>query len=303
VILDRADREGLAALEAAVRAGEPVLLRSGEHAALPADEVVPFCHDVGDPALRTWLPPAARPRPDLRVSVVIPCNRGPAIGTACLEAQDVEVELLVLANGSYTDGVRVPWEGHGRTRMRGVQMATAPWVLCTVDDALPLGAGMVRTLVEALEEGRYEAVYARQLAWPTTDAVTRARLRAWTPPGHGHAPADRLDNVCALYRREALLADPFDDVPIAEDWLWGRRHRVGYVPEAMVAHAHPRRLRSSYARTRDIHRQRILAGEPPCVPDLASLARGLPSTLGADIRGALGELLGQYAAARLVTRR
>ena len=105
-----------------------------------------------------------------------------------------------------------------------------------------------------------------------------------------------LDNVCALYRKSALLADPFDAVPIAEDWHWGRRHRVGYVPAAPVLHSHPRRFRAAFFRTRDEHRERLRAGEPATVHDALSLARALPSALGADARGALGELLGQYAA-------
>ena len=73
-----------------------------------------------------------------------------------------------------------------------------------------LGAGMVRTMVEALEVGGFDAVVARQVPWPTASAVTRARLRAWTPPGREVVASAMLDNVCALYRREALLADPFD---------------------------------------------------------------------------------------------
>lgn len=262
----------------------------------PLDEIVPFCHSVEDPTLEGLLPPGARGASGLAVSVVIPTHRQRPIGLEVLEAQDVDVELLVLANGAYSDGIRVPWEGHGRTRQRGVMLARHPYVLFTVDDALPLGAGFLRTLVEGLEAGGHDAVFARQVPWPTTDAVTRGRLRAWTPPV-GDAGGS-LDNVAALYRTAALREDPFDPVPIAEDWHWGRRHRVGYVPRAMVAHAHPRRLRELYARTRDLHAQFYAAGEPPTVPTLTDLARALPSVIGPDARGALGELIGQYVGGR-----
>jgi hypothetical protein len=298
VRLDRLDAQGLRALEAAVRAGEPVVLGSGARCAHPLDEIVPFCHAVEDPTLAGLLPPAARGGAPIAVSVVIPTHRQRPIGLAALEAQDVDVELLVLANGDYTDGVRVPWEGHGRTRQRGVELARAPYLCFTVDDALPLGAGFLRTMVEALEAGGYDAVYARQLPWPGSDAVTRGRLRAWTPPGVAHGPGAHLDHVAALYRTEDLRADPLDPVPIAEDWHWGRRHRVGYVPRAMVAHAHPRRLRALYARTRDLHAELRAAGEQPTVPTLVDLARALPSVVGRDARGALGELLGQYVGGR-----
>jgi hypothetical protein len=292
------DAVGLRALEAALRAEEPVQYTGGPDGAAPLDELVPLCHGVDDPRLARWLPPAARGGTGLAVSAVIPTHRQRPIGLAALAGQDVDVEVIVLANGGWTEGVPVPWEGHGATRQRGVALARHPWVLFTVDDARVLGAGMVRTMVEALEEGGYDAVVARQLPWPTASAATRARLRAWTPPGDAPVDSPILDNVCALYRRQALLDDPFDPVPIAEDWLWGRRHRIGYVPTAPVLHSHPRRLRASYARTRDEHAVRIGAGEAPAVPDTAALLRGLPSVVGRDLRGALGELLGQYAASR-----
>ncbi|MFZ5479724.1 MAG: glycosyltransferase [Myxococcota bacterium] len=282
MVLSRPDP---AALEAAVRAGEPVHLRYRPDV---PDEVVPLCH-ASDFAPE-WLPPPACPS-DLKVTAVIPASRHRPIGLAALEAQDCEVEVLVLANGAYGEGVRVPWRGHGRTRQVGVELAEHPYVLFTVDDAIPLGAGFVRTLVEALEEGGHDAVFARQVPWPTSDPVTRARLRRWTPPdGPGEAT---LDNVAALYRKQALLDDPFDAVDIAEDWAWGRRHRVGYVPRATVVHAHARRFLSAYRRTRDLHR----VIDAPKV-DAATMVRALPSTVGRDFPGAVGELLGQYVGGR-----
>lgn len=296
--LDRADAAGRRRMERAVRSGEPVeyAVPAGDGRGPPPDELVPLCHAVSDPALERWLPPAALPGGGARVSVVIPASRGRPIGLGALGAQDVETELIVLANGGWTEGIVVPWEGHGPTRNRGLALATHPYVLFTVDDALPLGAGFLRTLVEALEAGGYDAVTARQIPWPTSDPVTRARLRRWTPPaGEGEVT---LDNVAALYRRSALVADPFDAVPIGEDWHWGRRHRVGFVPGAAVVHAHPRRFRALYARTRDLHRELIAGGEPARVPDVATLVRALPSVVGPDLRGAAGELFGQWAAGR-----
>jgi hypothetical protein len=291
--LEAVDRASLRAMETALRVGDPVVYAVPDGAR--ADDLVPLCHAVEDPRFARWLPPPARPGSGLAVSIVIPATREP-VGLAALAAQDVETELLVLANGGYTGGFVVPWEGHGATRNRGVRLARHPYVLLTVDDAVPLGAGFVRTLVEALQAGGHDAVFARQVPWPTADPVTRCRLRRWTPAdGRGEGT---LDDVCALYRRQALLDDPFDDTPIAEDWLWGRRHDVGYVATAPVLHSHPRTFRALYRRTRDLHRVRIGAGETPSVPDTAGMLRALPSVVGHDVRGALGELLGQWVAAR-----
>lgn len=296
--IPRLERRGLAAFERAVRAGEPVFV-GALGPGLVADELVPLCHAVGDAGLERWLPPPARPRPDIAVSVVIPTHRARPIGQETLEAQDVHTEVLVLANGAWNEGIRVPWTGHGSTRNVGVALARHPYVLLTVDDALPLGAGFVRTLVEALEAGGYDAVTARQVPWPTSDPVTRARLRVWTPPGPRAEPI--LDNVAALYRRDVLLADPFDATDIAEDWLWGRRHRVGYVPEATVVHAHPRNFRPLLERTRAIHRVRAAAGEPTNV-DTLTMLRAVPSVIGRDAPGALGELVGQWLGGRAARR-
>lgn len=302
MILDRLDRRGLRALEAAVRGGDPVRLARGVGSAVPLDEIVPLCHDVEDDALRRWLPPPALPGSGIAVTALIPASRGVPLGLRALAGQDVEVDVVVLANGDYSGGTagvetrRVTWEGHGRTRQAGLRWARHPYVLYTVDDAIPLGAGFVRTLVEALEAGGFDAVYARQVPWPTADRVTRERLRAWTPPEG--AGAGQLDHVCALHRRELLERDPLPDVPIAEDHVWGRRHRIGYVAAAPVLHSHPRTLRALYRRTRDLHEVLTRDGAEPGIPDLATLARVLPGTVGRDVRGALGEALGQYVGAR-----
>jgi hypothetical protein len=73
---------------------------------------------------------------------------------------------------------------------------------------------------------------------------------------------------------------------------------VACVPTAPVAHSHARRFRALLGRTRALHRVFIEAGEAPAVPDVATLVRALPGVVGRDLRGASGELLGQYLAAR-----
>ncbi|MFM8358546.1 MAG: hypothetical protein ACKOET_08300, partial [Verrucomicrobiota bacterium] len=60
-------------------------------------------------------------------------------------------------------------------------LARHPYVLLTVDDAMPLGAGFVRTLVEVLERGGYDAVTARQVPWPGSDAIPPAS-NPWSAP-------------------------------------------------------------------------------------------------------------------------
>ena len=311
----------LARLEEAVRAGDPVTLslKKSLPRGLRADDVMPLFDAItaGPPAaveaLSMSLPPPARagggPKP--RVCAVIPTHRCTPIGLKALLRQDCELEILVLLNGDYefraghprvrTEKVR--WQGHGAVRQAAVEMTDADYLLYTVDDAIPLGAGSVRALVDALEEGMYDAVFGRQVPWPSSDRITRDRLREWTPPGVGHRWVDRLDNVYALYKRERLLLAPFPHVPIAEDLHWRRGKRIGYVPGAPVAHAHERTPRELYKRSRDIHRQHIALGEPPAIPTHAHLLRALPGAFGPVLKAGaqelpnqIAELLGQWRA-------
>ncbi len=311
----------LEALEDALRRGESVRLDL-QHDLPPelrADQLLP-CFDAVTTrtprfteALAEHLPVRGRPSSggEPRVTAVIPTHRNTPVGLQALRAQDCGVEVLVLANGQ-VDGVRgdrvmrVPWSGHGATRMLGVRAARTEYVLLTVDDALPRGEGCVRALIEALEEGGYDAVFGRQVPWPTADPVTRERLQAWTPTGRGHWPVERLDNVFALYRRSTLLEHPLPSVPIGEDLHWRQGRRIGYVPAAVVVHSHRRVARELYRRTRDLHLQHQLLGEPPRVASLAALVGALPGLARPALQGGAGELrcqlaelLGQWRATRL----
>lgn len=287
----------------ALRGGIPVELGTTACGEWRAEEVAPLCHAVPE-VWQDWLAPAARPsgRGTPRVTVLIPSNRGAPVGLRALLAQDEAVDVRVLWNGAGpapdvpgASVARVPWNGHGRTRQQAVDGVRTEYVLYTVDDALPLGAGFVRTLVEHLEATGADAVWARQVPWPDASVRTRDRLRAWCPAS-GQAPATRLDHVCALHRTALLRADPLDDVPIAEDWRWGLRHRCALVPHAPVLHSHAPALRASFQRTRAIHAVRRAAGEAAPLDGPGELLRALPGAL--RDRDALGELLGQYAAGR-----
>jgi hypothetical protein len=312
------DQRTLVQLEAALRRGEScsLQLRGSLPRHLRAEQVVPWFNRVQaresglTAALEHHLPPVGGPRSELRVTAVIPTNRGTPLGLRALREQDVDIDVLVLVNGdALAQGdqvLRLPWTGHGPVRQAGVREATGEYILFTVDDALPRGKGCVRAMVDALEDGGYDAVFGRQVPWPTSDVVSAERLQDWTPPGQGHWPVDRLDHVFALFRRQTLLDHPLPAVPIGEDLHWRQGRRVGYVPGATVLHAHVRRPGELYRRTRDLHIQHHLVGDEPTVPTLAALTAALPGVLRPVLRGGpgelanqLAELFGQYRAARL----
>ena len=282
--------DDLVALARALRDGEPVRLdhRGPLPRGIRLDEIAPLCHEirVRDPqvraALNAFRAPPAKPGSTIRVTVVVPCHRHPPLGLRALLGQDVAVRVLVLSNGGAgpdvvpgAEVVRVPWKGHGATRQAAVELVEDPYVLFTVDDAIPLGAGCLRTLVEELERGRWDAVVARQVPWPDSDRVTRERLRQWTPAGVQTTEMAQVDNVATLYRTEVLRAHPFPAVPIAEDAWWSPDRFIGFVPMAPVLHSHRRAAGDLYRRTRDIHAELVRMGRPPTVPSLGALVSDL----------------------------
>ncbi len=306
----------LRAFRGALERGEPVHLRLD--GPLPRgirlDEIAPLCASVhaANPhtqaALDDFLPPPARPGREERVTAIIPTNRGEPIGLRALREQDMEVRVLVVSNGggparvNGADVVRVDWEGHGRTRQRAVERwVEDDYVLLTVDDALPLGRGFVRTLVEALEDGPWDAVVARQIPWPDADKVTRRMVRQWTPAGHRVCEAPQVDNVCTLYRTQTLIEHPLPDVDIAEDLWWSRGKHVGYAPMAPVVHSHDRNAGNLWRRTVAIHAERVKAGDEPTVRTLAGVARSLPGVVKPaldagprEVPNQVAELVGQW---------
>lgn len=298
-------------MTAALRAREPIHLDLREEAGRPLDEIVPLCTSVRDPAHRSLLPPGPdTPAPP--VTAMVPTHQRVPLGLSALRDQDTPLQILILSNGPGGPRTipgatvhRLPWRGHGATRQDGVALVQTPYVLMMTDDTIPLGGGCVRTLVEALEAGEWDAVVARQVPWPDADPVTRARLRAWTPPGNRVVAMAQVDHVATLYRTETLRRHPLPDVAIAEDAWWSRGRRVGYVPMAPVLHSHVRRPRSLYLRNRDIHAELVRMGRPPTVPSAWALGRALPAVARPLLKGApleaanqLAELLGQWQGAR-----
>jgi hypothetical protein len=184
-------------------------------------------------------------------------------------------------------------------------LVAEPYVLFTVDDAVPCGAGFVRTLVEGLEASGADAIVARQVPWPDADAVTRARLRRWTPPGTQVVAFPQCDHVATLYRTETLRRWPLPDVPTAEDLWWSRERNVVLCPLAVVVHSHPRRASALYTRNRDIHSERVRMGLAATVGSLANVGASLPGVFRPLLRGdvqeaanLVAELLGQWQGSR-----
>ncbi len=299
----------------AIRDGEPVHLRlcgplsRGTRArrGVRLDEIVPLCSsvEVADVELLKHVEqaraPQATPGSGHAVTAVIPTRGDSHPAVDALLSQDVDVRVLVLSNGAGptripgADVIRIPWRGHGPTRQEAIAHVQTPYVFFTVDDAIPLGAGCLRTLIEALQSGDWDAVTGRQIPWPDADAVTAARLRRWTPPGRDVVVTEQVDHVAAVYRTDTLRRHPLPDVPIAEDAWWSMGKRIGYVPTAPVLHSHTRSPGALYRRNRDIHAQLVAMGRAARVPSIGALVGALPGSVRPTLSGGVGELFNQVA--------
>jgi hypothetical protein len=280
------------------------------------DEVAPLCDSIHiadqrlSAAASAYLAPKSKGGAKATVTAVIPTNRGCPAGIKALLSQDVDVDILVVSNGAGPDHVegarvlRMDWDGHGSIRARALNHVSSDYVFFTVDDAIPLGGGCIRQLIEVLDGGGWDAAVARQIPWPDADAVTAARLRRWTPPGHHVVQMAQADHVATLYKTSTLKQFPIPIRPIAEDAWWSLGRRVAYVPTSPVLHSHAREPRSLYARNRDIHKELIAMGHAPLIPHLGAALAALPGVVRPSLAcgplefvNQLAEIAGQWRGA------
>lgn len=216
-------------------------------------------------------------------SIVIPTLNGGALFKRCLQAIrdqefDGRIELVVIDSGS-TDGtaeraeaagaavIRIPPDQfhHADTRNLALRHTACEHVVFMVQDAIPATPTWLQTLNRLLCDFSVAAAYGRPIAHEAAgvyarfeaDGISRylgsepylqelSGAGAYSKMSFEEAyRITRLDNVCAIYRREALIRCPFPRVPYAEDMAWARQALLGgakilYSPEALVKHSHER---------------------------------------------------------------
>jgi hypothetical protein len=241
-------------------------------------------------------------RGDPVVTIVIPTHRHTPVGLQEFRDQDISTTVMVLVNGETADTditgdtvIHLDWMGHGATRMAAIEFITTEYTLFSVDDATPVGEGAVRALVDAINEGQYDAVFGRQIPHQDADIITTERLSEWTPEGSHHYEIDRHDHVFALYKTSTLREFPLPNVAIAEDLHWSIAQRIGYVPNGAVIHSHKRRPLELYRRTKAIHRELKVIGREPLIPSFRSLISALPGVIKPTMRAGVREFPNQIA--------
>lgn len=219
----------------------------------------------------------------MRISLIIPtCNGAADIVRliVAMQTQTVPPQEILVVDSASEDGTAqlaasVPGVcvrsierrefDHGGTRDRALREAQGDVVLFMTQDALPVDDRLVEHLLAPFADARVAAVGARQIAKPDARPFERA-VRAHNYPAKSRVftaadipalgvRAFLISDVCAAYRREAVLAVGGFDQPVMtnEDMLMAEKllhagHALAYCGEAAVFHSHRLSLRSQFRR-------------------------------------------------------
>lgn len=202
------------------------------------------------------------------ISVVIPVLNESAKIDRCLSgilSQTVDVEEIIVLDSGSTDGTqdivrRYPKTrlidipsgtfNHGGTRNIGVEAARSELILMTVGDAWAFDDNWIKTLTDCLADD-VSAVCGMQCVAAEADTNPLewfSPVSKPEPETHfvgseeelGKCTQEKLqklahwDDVTALYRRKALLEQPFAITPYGEDIIW--KHRALCTGKTMVYH-------------------------------------------------------------------
>ena len=191
----------------------------------------------------------------MRVSVVIPVRNGDKTLDKCLSSiskQTIkdEIEIIILDSSS-TDDSRIIAKrygaiildiadgtfNHGLTRNIGVERAKGGLVYFTVQDAWIAAVDMLENMAKHFDDTELMAVAGHQavphekdknpLIWyrpfskhGITEKVAANKNDFLNLPAIEQRSLIAWDDVVAMYRRTALLEQPFVKTQFAEDWVW-----------------------------------------------------------------------------------
>jgi rhamnosyltransferase len=214
------------------------------------------------------------------------------------DSSDATRELLARAGASVSRIAKSEFK-HGPTRNIAARGSRAEILVFLSQDALPRDERFLAALVRAFDDPRVAGAYSRILPHDDDDPLTKrtvldapeasdvASTRDLDAIGSltKLAPAERariatFNNVASAIRRSVFEKIPFPDVEFGEDSAWAAAaleagHRIRYVPESVVLHAHRYDMRSAFERYRiDAEFQRTVHGHV-VRPTLASVARGI----------------------------
>jgi rhamnosyltransferase len=191
----------------------------------------------------------------LKISVVIPVRNGAqtlhkCLSTVCNQTLKDEIEIIVLNSMSTDESCDIARRygakiidipdgtfNHGLTRNIGVLHATGALVYFTVQDAWIASGDMLEKMARHFESEEVMAVAGHQAVPHEKDKNPFVWYRPYSKPGitekfitnnidflgmpaHKQQALVAWDDVVAMYRKSALLQQPFVQTEFAEDWIW-----------------------------------------------------------------------------------
>jgi rhamnosyltransferase len=154
--------------------------------------------------------------------------------------------------------------GHGRTRNLLAHLARGDVLLYLSQDAQPVSAHWLGSLIKPLEDPMVAGVYARQVPRPNADPLIRFFLTHTYGPNPQRRRALQRDhvrieeiffsNVSSAIRRDIWERFPFrDNIIMSEDQYWAHDvmragYDVVYHPAAQVYHSHNYSLEALFRR-------------------------------------------------------
>lgn len=159
---------------------------------------------------------------------------------------------------------------HGETRHRAIMKSEADIVVCMTQDAIPVDADLIGSLVKALEEEGVGAAYARQLPAKDCSVIERYTRQFNYPPNSRVKSQEDLEtlgiktyfcsNVCAAYDRKLYVEQGgfvrhtiFNEDMIYAAGLVKAGYKIAYAADAQVIHSH------NYSGMEQLHRNFDLA--------------------------------------------
>ncbi len=234
------------------------------------------------------------------ISVIIPVKNGEKTLKKCLDSLFMQtvadrMEVIIIDSGSTDKTLEIiknynvrlykiaPEEfSHSRTRNYGVSLAKGDFVVMTVQDAFATDKKCLENALNHFKDPEVMAVAGRQivlpdkeknpLSWHRPISNIKEPEKIKFKPGEIETfPPEKkfnvsyLDDVCAVYRKNALLEQPFPDVEFGEDKIWAYEAlKKGWTiindPNVEVSHYHHYTIKRYFRRRMDILKLRHLFG-------------------------------------------
>lgn len=213
----------------------------------------------------------------MKISVIIPVKNGEQTLEKCLssiKSQTIENPEIIILDSMSKDVSReialkynakiieIPdcTFNHGLTRNLGAQYATGDFLFYTVQDAWLSENNMLERMVKHFENEKVMGVCGHQAVPHEKDKNPMLWYKSYSEPqvqlreiediekfnNSKQAVQQSLiawDDVIAMYRKTALIQQPFVDTQFAEDWIWSRDAllrgwKLIYDPSLVVYHYH-----------------------------------------------------------------